>query len=219
MDNTDDKQPGNNDQTEAQSVSPEKAAEAMKAFGEMMEGLGAKKREEGESKAGDSTGNIKIEGGQAGPLPEMMLNLFATAIQTAQAKQTSAKKDDDTQTHAEAENVVDLKTERAKRTPRQPTELEQKLQGNLKDTFQSYVDEKVAPDAEPGSEIKVDGAFLQEHGPALFGALLKSAASTVLPEDKQISIPVKQEGDKEPVKLKFDLNGIFNKLTNPPKKN
>ena len=180
-----------------------------------MENLGAKKRETGTQAPMDKGNTIKVDPTQAGPLPEMMLNLFATAIQQARENQQTPPTPSAASQTAQ-EKVVNLNEEREKRAPREPTELEQKIQTSLKSTFEGYVEEKVAPDAKPGQEISVDAEFLKEHGPALMGALLSSFTKSVLPEDKTIRIPVKKsEGDSEPVTLKVDLQEIFNKIKTP----
>ncbi len=217
MDNNDDKTTNDTgDNTQSQAIPPEKAAEAMKAFGEMMEGLGAKKREGAGKSSSTPDNTIKVDPAQAGPLPEMMLNLFATAIQQARENQSTSPAPSNTGGQAK-ENVVNLDEERVKRAPREPTELEQKIQSSLKSTFEGYVEEKVAADAKPGQEISVDGEFLKEHGPALMGALLSSFTKSVLPEDNTIRIPVKKgEGGEDPVTLKVDLQEIFNKIKTPP---
>lgn len=206
--------------SEPEILSPEKAAEAMGALDEVMKNLGATKRDPENPESTSSAKNIKLDASQVGQLPEMMLNLFATAIQEAQKKAPSSAAGEPAKAKDESSKVINLDEEREKRGPRQPTELEKKLQEGLKSTFKGYVNDKVAPDATPGTDIPVDGDFLKEHGPALMGALLKSLATSVLPEDKQIRIPIKGEkdGDEKPVSLKLDLNSILSKLTTPPTK-
>ena len=207
---------------EKPEVSPE---EFMSAMDETMKNLGATKREPGATGPAPGGKTIKLDAESAGQLPEMMLNLFATAVQSAQAAQKGTKpgKEPAPKTEsaepAESSNVVNLEEEREKRAPREPTELEKKLQSNIREAFQGYVDTKVAPGAKAGADIPVDGEFIKEHAPALMGTILKSMASAIIPEDGEISIPVKtKEGDGEPVKLKLDLNGFLSKLIPPSEK-
>ena len=206
------------EQNEKPEVSPE---EFMSAMDETMKNLGATKREPGASGPAPGGKTIKLDAESAGQLPEMMLNLFATAVQSAQAAQKGAKvpAQPDAASSSEESNVVDLEEERVKRAPREPTELEKKLQSNLREAFQGYVDAKVAPGAKPGTDIPVDGEFIKEHAPALMGTLLKSMATAIIPEDGEISIPVKKgDEENEPVKLKLDLNGFLSKLVPPSDK-
>ena len=204
---------------EKPEVSPE---EFMSAMDETMKKLGATKRAPGATGPAPGGKTIKLDAESAGQLPEMMLNLFATAVQSAQAsqKENKAGKEPASKTEAsDPSNVVNLEEEREKRAPREPTELEKKLQSNIREAFQGYVDSKVAPGAKPGADIPVDGEFIKEHAPALMGTILKSMATAIIPEDGEISIPVKtKEGDGEPVKLKLDLNGFLSKLIPPSEK-
>ena len=208
---------GTEPETTNQQVSPE---EFMSAMDETMKKMGATKREPGAAGPAPGGKTIKLDAETAGQLPEMMLNLFATAVQSAQAAQKGATSTVEEPTKADdSSNVVNLEEEREKRAPREPTELERKLQSNLKEAFQGYVDSRVAPGAKPGTDIPIDGDFIKEHAPALMGTLLKSMATAIIPEDGEISIPVKKgDNDAEPVKLKLDLNGFLSKLVPPSDK-
>ena len=157
------------EESENSEVSPE---EFMSAMDETMKKMGATKREPGASGPAPGSKTIKLDAESAGQLPEMMLNLFATAVQSAQAAQKGAKTAETAPKETASTNVVNLEEEREKRAPREPTELEKKLQTNLREAFQGYVDDKVAPGAKPGTDIPIDGEFIKEHAPALMGTCL-----------------------------------------------
>ena len=79
---TDAEETPNASQKAKTNVPPEKAAEMIQAFGELVKGM-AQAKERGEIE----TPTIKLKPGEGGKLPEAMLNLFSAAIQQAQANQ------------------------------------------------------------------------------------------------------------------------------------
>lgn len=83
--------------------------------------------------------------------------------------------------------VIDLEAARREREakPRQPSALESRLVGNLKDTFNQFVLEhgEKAADGGPQPKVKIDNAFVRNHGGQLLGALFSAFAGSLLPPD------------------------------------
>ncbi len=209
------------------NVPPEKAAEMIQAFGELVKGM-AQARERGEIE----TPTIQVKPGEGGKLPEAMLNLFSAAIQQAQANQGTAPSSGPSAAAPAPpvtasrptpdDNVVNLDQEREKREKREPSELEMKVQSTVKTAFTDYMAKNVATDGNP--DVNVDGEFLQQHGPAVMGAVMQSLASVLIPDKLEFSVPAENTGDDgaEPrkVNLKVDLAGMLNSLkpkNAPPK--
>jgi hypothetical protein len=197
------------------NVPPEKAAEMIQAFGELIKGM-AQAKERGEIE----TPTIKIKPGEGGKLPEAMLNLFSAAIQQAQTNQ-GAQSASAAPTEAPApaaapavDNVVDIEQAREKRENREPTELELKVQNTVKTAFTEYMAKNVATDGNP--DVNVDGEFLKQHGPAVMGAVMQSLASVLIPDKLEFSVPAETEASEgeEPrkVNLKIDLAGMLSSL-------
>ncbi len=84
--------------------------------------------------------------------------------------------------------VVDLASERKKRGIQEPSQLEQKVQGAVRDALNDYVANKVG-EVEAGGEIPVNAEFLKEHGPALFSEVLQAFARSLIPEEIKIELP------------------------------
>ena len=198
--------PQNGDQ-QAFKANPEQAAAMLKIFGDMMKQMGAKPSE-------GSEGTTNTMSGQASEgVSEAMLSLFQAAI--SNAKQTDSN-GTSTESSTNDSNVVDLDAERVKR---EPTELETKLQETVKTTFTDYVQEQVAADGQ--EEVDIDADFMATHGPAIFGNMLSSVFTSIIPEDLKVSIPTGvpvsggKKGEKKDVKLNVDLGALFSKFIPP----
>ena len=198
---------------DSQTDSPEKPAviaeEAMENLGEMLKQFGAQKREAGD---GEKAEPIRVNLGDAGPLPEMMLNLFSAAVSQAQNTRSSSTGSEGRPASDEQPDVVSLDEERQKRaadSPREPTELEKKLRENVGGSFSRYMRENVDEQDRKGGSIPLDGPFLKKHGAPLLGAVLKSFAETVLPEDGKVSIPVPGKEGESPTNLTLDVGNLL----------
>jgi len=200
-----------NGEQQAFKANPEQAAAMLKIFGDMMKQMGAKPSD-------NSEGTNHTFSGQASEgVSEAMLSLFQAAI--ANAKQSNGNAET-VEASSTSSNVVDLEAERVKR---EPTELETKLQETVKTSFTEYVQEQVASDGQ--DEVDVDADFIATHGPAIFGNLLSSVFTSIIPEDLKVSIPTgvpvagekkgKGGGDKKDVKLNVDLGALFSKFVPP----
>ena len=192
------------------------AQEAMDNLGEMLKQFGAKKREAG---AGDQTSEpLRVNLGDAGPLPEMMLNLFSAAVSQAQSQRNKSGESKKPDAVEEAPEVVSLDEERKKREeqpPREPTELERKLRENVGNSFSQYMRENVDAEDRKNGSIPLDGDFLKTHGAPLLGTVLKSFAETVLPEDGKVSIPVPGKEGEGPTKLTLDVGSLLSSKKTP----
>ena len=150
---------------------------------------------------------------------------FSAAIQQAQANQQGQAASAPAAPEAPAaeaapeppaatDNVVDLGEAREKREKRDPTELELKVQNTVKTAFTEYMATNVATDGNP--DVNVDGEFLQQHGPAVMGAVMQSLASVLIPDKLEFSVPAETEATEgeEPkkVNLKIDLAGMLSGL-------
>jgi hypothetical protein len=85
------------------------------------------------------------------------------------------------------DKVIDLDAARREREakPRQPSALESRLVGNLKETFNQFVLEHGDRAADGGDQpkVKIDNAFVRNHGGQLLGALFSAFAGSLLPPD------------------------------------
>jgi hypothetical protein len=101
--------------------------------------------------------------------------------------------------------------------PRPLSEWERTVQEKAREAFNEYVRENVSKDAPAGAEVAVDGAFLQEHGGPLMGAVLASLVKSFVPANLDVEVPTKKaegepfsEAKAEPqVKLKVDFNRLI----------
>jgi hypothetical protein len=198
--------PQSGDQAAFQA-NPEQAAAMLKIFGDMMKQMGAKPSEGAEGTTHTMTGQAS-EG-----VSEAMLSLFQAALSNTKQTNANTASTEDTETDT---NVVDLEAERVKR---EPTALETKLQETVKATFTEYVQEQVAADGQ--EEVDIDANFLATHGPAIFGNMLSSVFTSVIPENLKVTIPTGvpvsggKKGEKKDVKLNVDLGALFSKFIPP----
>jgi hypothetical protein len=197
-----------NGEQQAFKANPEQAAAMLKIFGDMMKQMGAKPSE-------GSGGTTHTMSGQASEgVSEAMLSLFQAAISNAQQSNSNAAS---TETAGDDSNVVDLEAERVKR---EPSELETKLQETVKTTFTEYVQDQVAADGQ--EEVDIDADFMATHGPAIFGNMLSSVFTSIIPDDLKVSIPTgvpvsggNKKDAKKDVKLNVDLGALFSKFLPP----
>ena len=75
------------------------------------------------------------------------------------------------------------------------SEWEVGLQGTARDAFNDYILQNVSKDAPAGSEIAVDGAFIKDHGVALFGSVLQALVQSVVPPELTVEVPPKKSED------------------------
>lgn len=93
-----------------------------------------------------------------------------------------------------------------------PPALEQAMQG--------FIDEQSRAGNIEGDQVKVDSAFMRDHGPKLVGKLLAGFFQEVMPKDLELELPVRApegqapptDDEGRPMKVKVDLGDIFGKL-------
>ncbi len=86
------------------------------------------------------------------------------------------------------DNVIDLDAARRARAPGPLAEAEARIAGALRESFNRYLLEH-APPAEDGvpGHVKIDGAFVREHGGRLLASLFGSFAAAVLPPSVDVA--------------------------------
>ena len=124
------------------------------------------------------------------------------------------------------ENVVDLEGERRKRgePARTQTSAEQRIQSELTAAFNDYLQSDRMDDELSTSDLRLDSAFMKEHGGPLMARMVSAFAGAILPKDFALELPLpgastdEADGDGEASTptVSIDVGDLLRGFFEPP---
>lgn len=134
------------------------------------------------------TGAKRVAVNLMGDLSSQIQRLADAALRPGGPKGGAAMAREIDRQGGEESNVIDLEAARRARGPGPLAEAEQRIAGALREGFNRYLAEH-APAAEDGvpGHVKIDGAFVREHGGRLLASLFGSFASAVVPASVDVA--------------------------------
>ena len=117
---------------------------------------------------------------EAGKLPELMMQLLSKVVQNVELP-----------------------------TATEPTPNQIDLQDKVREAFNAYILENVAPDAE-GDDVQVDADFLETHGVSLVTHMVGAVGKNFVPPEMTLEVPRGSTADgAPPLAVKLDIGGLI----------